>query len=136
MNNLSAFDIMLFGALVGALVLILLGGLWALAHRGRKRWSSEHADRVVAEGIQVITASPGDAVVVTYPGHMTTEQRNQIIEDIERRLPKGVNAMVLEGGLRMSHVVSVKDEINPVGMPSPGRARPHISQPTPERANR
>lgn len=136
MNDLSANDILLFGALAGALVLMLLGGLWALAHRGRNRWSAQRASCVVAEGIQVITASPGDAIVVTYPGHMTTEQRNQIIEDIERRLPKGVNAMVLEGGLRMSHVVSVKDEINPVGMPSPGRARPHIPQPTPERAKR
>jgi hypothetical protein len=109
MNDLSANDIMLFGALVGALALVLLGGLWALAHRGRKRWSAERADRVVADGIQIITAAPGDAVVVTYPGHMTAEQRSQIIEAMERRLPKGVNAVVLEGGLRMSHVVSVSD---------------------------
>lgn len=109
MNDLSANDILLFGVLVGALVLIMLGGVWALAHRGRKRWSAQRADCVVAESIQVIIASPGDAVVVTYAGHMSTEQRNQIIEAIERRLPKGVNAMLLDGGLRMSHVVSVKD---------------------------
>lgn len=40
MNNLSAFDIMLFGALVGALVAIVLGLCWAVAHRGRQRWSA------------------------------------------------------------------------------------------------
>lgn len=100
---------MLLGALVGTLALVVLGGIWALAHRGRKRWSTERADRIVADGIQVVTAGPGDAIVVTYPGMLTKEQRGQIAEAIERRLPKGVNAMLLDGGLRMSHVVKVSD---------------------------
>lgn len=117
MNELSANDILLFGALAGVLVLVLIGGLWALAHRGRKRWSTDRADRIVADGIHVVTAGPGDAVVVTYPGMLTKEQRGQIVEAIERRLPKGVNALLMDGGLRMSHVVSVKEEINPVAMP-------------------
>jgi len=107
--ELSALDILLYGALAGVIAVALGAALWALAWRGRKRWSTDRADRVVAEGIQRLTTSPGDAVVITYPGLMTKEQRGQIIEAIERRLPKGVNAMVLEGGLRMSHVVSVKD---------------------------
>jgi hypothetical protein len=107
--ELSANDILLFSALAGALVVVVLGLCWAVAHRGRQRWSAERADRIVADGIQIITVAPGDAVVVTYPGHMTAEQRSQIIEAMERRLPRGVNAMVLEGGLRMSHVVSVSD---------------------------
>jgi hypothetical protein len=129
MNDLSANDILLFGALAGALALVLCSGLWALAHRGRKRWSAARADRVAAEGIQIITAAPGDAVVVTYPGHMTAEQRNQIVEAMERRLPKGVSAMVLEGGLRMSHVVSVKDAPEP---PARGHVPPRpIPQPKP-----
>jgi hypothetical protein len=105
--DLSANDILLFGALAGVLAVIVMGLCWAVAHRGRQRWSAERADQVLADGIQILTAAPGDAVVVTYPGHMTAEQRNQIIEAMERRLPKGVNAMVLEGGLRVSHVVSV-----------------------------
>jgi hypothetical protein len=109
MNDLSAIDIILFCALMGAVMVAVLGLCWALEYRGRKRWSAERADRVVADGIQVITAAPGDAVVVTYRGHMTAEQRTQIIETMERRLPKGVNAMVLEGGMRVSHVVSVSD---------------------------
>lgn len=118
MNNVSATnDILLLAALAGALVLVLVGGLWALTHRGRKRWSADRVDRVVAEGIQVITASPGDSVVVTYPGMLTKEQRGQIVEAIERRLPDGVNAMLMDGGLRVSHVI-----INPVPQPSPGRA--------------
>jgi hypothetical protein len=114
--ELSATDIILFGVLAGALIVTLLGLLWAMAYQGRKRWSVEHADRVVADGIQIITASPGDAVVVTYPGMLTQEQRGQIIEAIERRLCKGVSAMVLDGGLGMSHVVSLREapvETNP-----------------------
>lgn len=121
MNDLSAFDILLFVALIGAVMVSLLGLCWALAHRGRQRWSAEHVDRVVAERIQVITASPGDAVVVTYPGVLTPEQRTQIVAAIERRLSSGVNAMVLDGGLRMSHVVSVKDGFNPIKQPDPHR---------------
>jgi hypothetical protein len=107
MNDLSANDILLFGALAGALVVVVLSLCWAVAHRGRQRWSAERVDRMVAERIQIITASPGDAVVVTYPGTLTPEQRTQIIAAIERRLSNGVSAMVLDGGLRMSHVVSV-----------------------------
>ncbi|MDQ2822051.1 MAG: hypothetical protein M3Y65_16925 [Pseudomonadota bacterium] len=42
MNDLSANDILLFGALIGVLAVILLGGLWALAHRGRTRWSADN----------------------------------------------------------------------------------------------
>jgi hypothetical protein len=109
MNDLSANDILLFGALTGVLLVVLIGGLWALTHRGRQRWSADRADRVVAEGIRIITASPGDAVVVTYPNMLTQEQRGQIIAAIERRLPQGVNALLLDGGLRMSHVVSVSE---------------------------
>lgn len=107
---MSDIDIILVAALIGAFCLVLLGGLWALAYRGRTRWSADRTDQVVADGIQIVTAGPGDAVVVTYPGHMTEEQRDQIIEIMERRLPKGVSAMVLEGGLRMSHVVSVSGQ--------------------------
>lgn len=122
MNDFSANDIMLFGVLTGALVLVLIGGLWALARRGRKRWSAERADHVTPERVQVIKASPGDSVVLTYPRVLTAEQRDHLIGVVERRLPKGVNAMVLEGGVCMSHVVSLKDGFNPVPMPSPGRA--------------
>lgn len=109
MNDLSANDILLFGALTGALLVVLIGGLWALAHRGRKRWSAERTAEPAPERVQVIKASPGDAVVLTYPRVLTAEQRDHLITIIERRLPKGVMAIVLEGGLRMSHVVSVKD---------------------------
>ena len=109
MNNVSANDILLFGALVGALLVVLIGGLWALAHRGRKRWSAERTAEPVPERVQVIKASPGDAVVMTYPRVLTAEQRDHLIRIIECRLPKGVMAIVLEGGLRMSHVVSIKD---------------------------
>lgn len=109
MNNLSATDILLYGALAGAVLVAIGAVLWACAYRGRKRWSAERADRMVAEGIRSITASPGDAVVVTYPGMLTQEQRGQIVEAVERRLPKGVNALLMDGGLRMSHVVSLKD---------------------------
>jgi hypothetical protein len=111
MNDLSATDIMLFGALAGALALIVLAGLWALAHRGRRRFN--------AERVEIITASAGDAVVVTYPGQLTQDQRTQIIKSIERRLPDGVIAMVLDGGLRMSHVVSVSDA--PIEQPNEAR---------------
>lgn len=46
MNDLSANDILLFGALTGALVVTLLGLLWAMAHQGRKRWSAERFERI------------------------------------------------------------------------------------------
>jgi hypothetical protein len=121
MNDLSANDILLFGALAGVLVVIVLGLCWAVAHRGRQRWRAERADRVVAEGIQYIAAGPGDTVVVTYAGALTQEQRGQIIEAIERRLPKGVNALLMDGGVRVSHVVSVKD----APAPPPGRRASH-----------
>lgn len=101
MNNLSATDILLYGALAGAVVVAIGAVLWACAYRGRTRFK--------AERIEVITARPGDAVVVTYPNHLTQDQRTQIIKSVERRLPEGVIAMVLDGGLRMSHVVSLKD---------------------------
>jgi hypothetical protein len=109
MNNLSATDIMLFGALFGALALIVLAGLWALSHRGRKRWSPERTDRVVDEGIRILKTSAGDMVVVTYPGHLTREQGRQIMEAMERKLPKGVKAMLMDGGMRVSHVVSASE---------------------------
>jgi hypothetical protein len=100
-------DLAMYAVLASALLLTIVAALWALAYRGRTRWNAERADRVVADGMHILTAGPGDAVVVTYPGMLTQEQRGQIIEAIERRLPKGVNAIVLEGGLRLSHVVSV-----------------------------
>jgi hypothetical protein len=112
MNDLSANDILLFGALVGALALVLIGGLWALAHRGRKRWR--------AARVQIIVAQPGDAVVITYSGSLTAKQREQIIASAERRLPIGVSAMVMDGGLQVARVVSVKDGINPIPQPAPG----------------
>jgi hypothetical protein len=46
MNDLSANDILLFGALAGVLVVIVLGLCWAVAHRGRQRWSAERRDNV------------------------------------------------------------------------------------------
>lgn len=109
MNELSASDIILCGAIAGALVVAVGAVLWALAYRGRMRWSADRADKIVAEGIRILRASAGDSVVVTYPGALTQDQRNQIIASVERRLPDGVVAMVLDGGLRMSHVVSVAD---------------------------
>jgi hypothetical protein len=109
MNNLSATDIMLFGALFGALALIVLAGLWALAHRGRKRWTAERADRVVADGMRILKAGAGDIIVITYPGHLTREQGRQIMEAMERKLPKGVKAMLMDGGMRMSHVVTASE---------------------------
>lgn len=109
MNDLSASDIMLYGAIAGVFVSAIGAVLWALSYRGRTRWSADRADEVVAEGIRVLRASAGDSVVVTYPGTLTQDQRTQIIASVERRLPDGVIAMVLDGGLRMSHVVSVGD---------------------------
>jgi gas vesicle protein len=41
MNNLSATDILLYGALVGAVVVAFGAVLWACAYRGRQRWSAE-----------------------------------------------------------------------------------------------
>ena len=41
MNDLSANDILLFGALAGVLVVIVLGLCWAVAHRGRQRFNTE-----------------------------------------------------------------------------------------------
>jgi hypothetical protein len=41
MNNLSAFDILLYGALTGVVLVAIGAALWALAYRGRKRWSAE-----------------------------------------------------------------------------------------------
>jgi hypothetical protein len=41
MNDLFAIDILLFGALTGVLAVIVLGLFWAMAHRGRTRWSAE-----------------------------------------------------------------------------------------------
>jgi hypothetical protein len=102
MNDLSANDILLFGALAGVLIVTIGAALWALTHRGRRRFN--------AERVQIITAQPGDAVVVTHPGTLTQDQRTQIIAAVERRLPDGVIAMVLDGGLRMSHVVSLHDD--------------------------
>lgn len=77
----------------------LLFSAWTMARCGRNRSS--------AERIQILTAQPGDAVVITYPGTLTQDQRMQIIKSAERRLPDGVIALVLDGGLCMSHVVSV-----------------------------
>lgn len=101
MNDLSANDILLFGALTGALLLVLIGGLWSLAHRGRRRFN--------AERVQIITAQPGDAVVITYAGSLTVKQREQIVASAERRLPTGVSAMVMDGGLQVSCVVGLSD---------------------------
>jgi hypothetical protein len=124
MNDLSALDIPLYGALSGAAVVAVCAVLWALAYRGRKRWSADRADQVVADGIRILVAGPGDAVVVTYPGTMSQEQRAWIIEAIERRLPKGVNAMVMDGGLNLSHVVSSATSpghvaLRPIPQPAP-----------------
>lgn len=101
MNDLSANDILLFGALSGALLVVLIGSLWALAHRGRRRFN--------AERVQIITAQPGDAVVITYAGSLTAKQREQIAASAERRLPTGVSAVVMDGGLQVSRVVSLSD---------------------------
>lgn len=60
MNDLYANDILLFGALTDAVLIMLIGELWALAHRGRRRFN--------AERVQIITAQPGDTVVITYAG--------------------------------------------------------------------
>jgi hypothetical protein len=109
MNDLSAFDILMYGALAGAVLVAVGAALWAMAYRGRQRWSTDRADQLVADGMHILTARPGDAVVITYPGLMTQEQQMQIIAAVERKLPKGVMAIVLENGLRMSHVVSVSD---------------------------
>lgn len=71
MNDLSASDILLYGSLSGVVVVTVGALLWALAYRGRTRWSADRAGQVVAESVQVITANPGDAVMVTYPGTLT-----------------------------------------------------------------
>jgi hypothetical protein len=103
MNDLSAIDIILFCALMGAVMVAVLGLCWALEYRGRQRWS--------AERVQIIVAQPGDAVVITYPGSLTAKQREQIIASAERRLPTGVSAMVMDSGLRVERVVSVSDSL-------------------------
>ncbi len=41
MNNATALDCFLCGALIGAGILATGGLCWALAYRGRKRWSAE-----------------------------------------------------------------------------------------------
>ena len=41
MNNVTALDCFLYGALIGAGILATGGLCWALAYRGRKRWSAE-----------------------------------------------------------------------------------------------
>lgn len=99
----------LLAALVGVFCLILLGGLWALAYRGRKRWSAERGGRTVSDGIQIIRASAGDVAVVTHPSALTQEMREWVIKAVERQLPQGVSVVLLDSGLRMSHVVSGAD---------------------------
>ena len=41
MNDLSAFDILLYGALSGAVLVAVGAALWALAWRGRRRFNAE-----------------------------------------------------------------------------------------------
>lgn len=41
MNDLTAIDILLYGALAGVIAVAIGAVLWALAYRGRKRWSAE-----------------------------------------------------------------------------------------------
>ncbi len=41
MNDLSAFDILLYGALSGVVLVAVCAGLWALAWRGRCRFNAE-----------------------------------------------------------------------------------------------
>ncbi|MDQ2822747.1 MAG: hypothetical protein M3Y65_20610 [Pseudomonadota bacterium] len=121
MNNVTTFDCFLYGALMGAGILAVGGLCWALAHRGRKRWSAKRTDRVVSEGIQIIRASAGDVAVVTHPSMLTQEMRDWIIKAVERQLPQGVSVVVLDGGMCMSHVVRADGGFNPVGVPSPSR---------------
>jgi len=43
MNDPTVFDCFLYGALIGAGILATGGLCWALAYRGRKRWSAERS---------------------------------------------------------------------------------------------
>lgn len=100
MNNVTV-EVVLYMVVAVVCAAGLLFSAWTVSRARRTRFS--------AERVQVITAQPGDAVVVTYDRVLTQDQRKHIIAALERRLPAGVMAMVLDGGLRMSHVVKVSD---------------------------
>ncbi len=58
------------------------------------------------ERIQVLSIASGDTLIITKEGQLNQEQRERIKASVQASIPEGCKVMVLEGGLKVSAVVT------------------------------
>jgi hypothetical protein len=69
-------------------------------------WPRSHATPGQSGDIktQVIAASVGDTIVVTYEGALSAHQLAKVVENIKRCMSSGVKVLVLDSGAKLTHV--------------------------------
>lgn len=73
------------------------------------------------ERIQVLSIKAGDILVITHDGPLNHEQIERIKVMALRALPADCKVLVLNGGLKVSTVVSARARTPVIPQPQPGR---------------